>query len=66
MAIQLRNFAANVVGAGCLLGALACEPAAAQQATPKADDRVELIMEGLPVAGSPEYKALLRQAGDMP
>ena len=43
--------------------------AGAQTAQPKSDakssdDRVELIMEGLPPAGSAEYKALFRYAGD--
>ena len=39
-------------------------PAPAQAPSKKSDERIELIMEGLPPAGSPEYKALIKHAGD--
>lgn len=45
--------------AGCL-ALVALSPLQAQ----KADERVELIMEGLPPQGSKEYKDLIRHAGD--
>ena len=56
-----RAFVAGLV----VLGALALvAPASAQAPAPKPDDRVELIMEGRPPAGSAGYKALIRHAGD--
>ena len=45
------------------LGALAFVVSTSAYAQ-KADDRVELIMEGLPPQGTPEYKALIGHAGD--
>lgn len=56
-----RAFLASLVVVGMLsLPA----PAPAQAPAKKSDERIELIMEGLPPAGSAEYKALIKHAGD--
>lgn len=59
--VAFRAFVSSLVVAGMLsLPA----PAPAQAPAKKSDQRIELIMEGLPPAGSAEYKALIKHAGD--
>ncbi|MFM9940819.1 MAG: M12 family metallo-peptidase [Hyphomicrobiaceae bacterium] len=53
----------RVLSAFSLIAVLATAPSLSQAPQTKGDDRVELIMGGLPPAGSAEYKALLKFAG---
>ena len=62
-----RGIIIGLLSTACVLVLDAATGAKAQTVQPKSDaksdDRVELIMEGLPPAGTPEYKALFRYAG---
>lgn len=55
---------ARLLAAVSVVAILASAPVLSQSPPAKAEDRVELIMGGLPPAGSPEYKALLKHAGN--
>lgn len=63
MRLPISGTSIRVLSAAALMCVLASVPSVSQTAKTKADDRVELIMDGLPAAGSPEYKALLKHAG---
>ena len=63
----------GILSTACVLALDGKTGANAQTVQPKSDaksgattsdERVELIMEGLPPAGTPEYKAVIRYAGD--
>ena len=54
----------RALSATSLVALLAVGPSLSQAPKIKGDERVELIMGGLPPAGSPEYKALLKHAGN--
>ena len=63
MSTLMSRMFVRVASAASLVAVLAVAPSFSQAPRTKGEDRVELIMGGLPVAGSPEYKALLKHAG---